>query len=169
MIDEFRNRIIGTFENKRQAFRNPSRFAYVRIVHSDVDGNLIYGEQAYKHSLNAPYRKFVLEPVMDDGRLVVKNYTIKDPNEPVYGTSYKDSLTYREGCDILFNMVDDVFVGSSEGCDCLVNRRGKISYFTTKAKIGPNYYHVIDRGYDPVTKKQMWGTEYGPFEFTKQP
>jgi len=122
MIDEFRNRLIGTFENKRQAYRNPSRFAYVRIVHSDIDGNLIYGEQAYKHSLNAPYRKFVLEPVIDDGRLVVKNYRITSE-----GPISKDSLTYCDGCDILFNMVDDVFVGSSEGCDCLVNRRGKVS------------------------------------------
>ena len=167
MIDEFRNRIIGTFENKRQAYRNPSRFAYVRIVHSDIDGNLIYGEQAYKHSLNAPYRKFVLEPVIDDGRLVVKNYRITAP-KPNLELSH-DDLTYCDGCDILFNMVDDVFVGSSEGCDCLVNRRGKVSYFTTKAKVGINYYHVIDRGFDPITKKQMWGTEYGPFEFTKQP
>lgn len=165
MIDEFRNRLIGTFENKRQAYRNPSRFAYVRIVHSDVDGSLIYGEQAYKHSLNAPYRKFVIEPVIEDGRLVVKNYSITNADEPIS----RDNLTYREGCDILFNMVDDVFVGSSEGCDCMVNRRGRVSYFTTKAKIGLNYYQVIDRGYDPVTKKQMWGTEYGPFEFVKQP
>ena len=166
MIDEFRNRIIGTFENKRQAYRNPSRFAYVRIVHSDIDGNLIYGEQAYKHSLNAPYRKFVLEPVIDDGRLVVKNYRITG-DRPM--PTVKDSLTYSEGCDILFNMVDDVFVGSSEGCDCLVNRRGKVTYLSSKVKLGINYMQTLDRGYDPTTKKQVWGTEYGPFEFMKLP
>ena len=163
MIDEFRNRLIGKFENKRQAFRNPSRFAYVRIIHENVDGKLIYGEQAYHYMLNSPYRKFVLEPVLSDGRLVVKNYSITNPNEPIT----QDNLTYREGCDILFNLVDDVFVGSSEGCNCIVKRNGKDTYFTTKTQLGINYYHVIDRGYDLVTKKQIWGTEYGPFEFAK--
>jgi hypothetical protein len=105
----------------------------------------------------------VLEPVLSDGRLVVKNYSITNPNEPIT----QDNLTYREGCDILFNLVDDVFVGSSEGCNCIVKRNGKDTYFTTKTQLGINYYHVIDRGYDPVTKKQIWGTEYGPFEFAK--
>jgi hypothetical protein len=163
MIDEFRNRLIGKFENKRQAFRNPSRYAYVRIIHEDVDGQLIYGEQAYHYMLNTPYRKFVLEPLLCDGRLVVKNYSIISADEPII----KDNLTYREGCDILFNLIDDVFVGSSEGCDCIVKRNGRDTFFSTKAQIGINYYHVIDRGYDPVSKKQIWGTEYGPFEFVK--
>jgi CpeT protein len=163
MIDEFRNRLIGKFENKRQAFRNPSRFAYVRIIHENVDGSLIYGEQAYHYMLNSPYRKFVLEPVEDNGRLVIKNYSVIDLKLPIT----KDKLSYRDGCDIYFNLIDDVFVGSSEGCNCVVMRGGKETYFATKAQIGPNYYHVIDRGFDPVTKKQIWGTEFGPFEFTK--
>lgn len=166
MIDEFRKRLIGTFENKRQAYRNPSRFAYVRIVHSDIDGNLIYGEQAYKHSLNAPYRKFVIEPTLHDGRLRVKQYRITG-DRPM--PTVKDSLTYSEGCDMMFNMVDDVFVGSSEGCECLVPRRGKITYLSSKVKLGINYMQTLDRGYDPTTKKQVWGTEYGPFEFMKLP
>lgn len=163
MIDEFRNRLIGIFENKRQAFRNPSRFAYVRIVHKDVDGSLIYGEQAYHYMLKSPYRKFVLEPVEDNGRLVIKNYSVTNHDLPIT----KDNLSYRDGCDIYFNLIDDVFVGSSEGCNCVVMRGNKETYFTTKAQVGINYYHVIDRGFDPSSKKQIWGTEFGPFEFTK--
>ena len=58
MIEKFNDWFEGTWENKVQAFSQPSKFAMVRLIHKKVPGTdyMYYGEQAYNFSLSRPYR-----------------------------------------------------------------------------------------------------------------
>ena len=76
-IQRLRELLIGTFDNKRQAYQNPTFYAHIRLIHKDIGNNLIYGEQAYTYDQGRPYRQFVIEPVMDGEVMKVKNYDLK--------------------------------------------------------------------------------------------
>ena len=79
-IQRLRELLIGTFDNKRQAYQNPTFYAHIRLIHKDIGNNLIYGEQAYTYDQGRPYRQFVIEPVMDGEVMKVKKYDIKEKN-----------------------------------------------------------------------------------------
>jgi len=78
MIKEFFRLIEGKFENKIQAFSNPSKYAFIRVTHVNLGDGLIYGEQAYNYQLNKPYRQFVLEPKEENGQIHIYNYELID-------------------------------------------------------------------------------------------
>ena len=43
----------------------------------------------------------------------------------------------------------------------------KNTVLVSKIQMGPDFYQVIDAGFDPVTREQRWGSENGPFFFDK--
>ena len=76
MIEKFNDWFEGTWENKVQAFSQPSKFAMVRLIHKKVPGTdyMYYGEQAYNFSLSRPYRQFIVEALEENGNVLLKNY-----------------------------------------------------------------------------------------------
>jgi hypothetical protein len=38
----------------------------------------------------------------------------------------------------------------------------------TEAILGNNYYNVIDKGMDPETNEQLWGSYHGMFQFDRK-
>ena len=40
-IQRLRELLIGTFDNKRQAYQNPTFYAHIRLIHKDI-GNEMY-------------------------------------------------------------------------------------------------------------------------------
>ena len=62
----------------------------------------------------------------------------------------------------------DGFSGEVEpGCRCLVERKGSLAYLVSSFEIDPRGMRTIDRGHDPATHEQLWGSLAGPFEFER--
>lgn len=172
MIDQFKEFLLGSFNNRTQAFSFPSQYSQISLKHVLLDNGLIYGEQWYSVRKEPPYRQFVLDPHLEDDKIIVTSYKVKNKDNYLYFNNL-DQLTEseiikNEGCDNVFVKRDDVFYGIIKGCDCIVEKNGKTSFLYTASELSEKKYKVIDRGYCPETKKMLWGSEYGMFEFDKQ-
>lgn len=172
MIEEFTEWLLGSFHNRKQAFSYPSQYSQISLRHELLSNNMIYGEQKYSVRKQPPYRQFVLEINQYEDKLIVSSYKVKNGERFLYFTDIdkitKDDLEKNENCDCIFIKQNDVYYGRIMGCECMVNKNGKESFLFTMSELRKNTYRVIDRGYDPVTKKMVWGSEYGMFEFDKQ-
>jgi len=173
MINRFKSLLVGTFDNKNQAYSNPTMYAHIRVTHVDINDGLFYGEQAYTYELNKPYRQFVLEPVQDGSFIKVINYEIKNKSKYL---GYKnldeitrDDLIKKDGCELLFHEpgVKNIFNGGTIGCDCIVSRGGKDTYLESRVTLTVSQYVVIDRGFCVKNHTREWGSEHGPFYFDK--
>ena len=179
MIDKFIEWFEGTWENKVQAFSNPSRFAMVRLTHHKVPGTdtMFYGEQAYNYKLHAPYRQFIVEAVEDpNGQIRVLNYDFEKWRYlgalNLEQIKYDKGLTHKTKCDTImtYDPDKDQFNGSIDGCECLVPYKAdQMTYVRNEATLGVDYYNVVDRGFLVGTTEQVWGGRFGEFEFTKMP
>ena len=173
MIEIFKDYLSGIFDNKRQAFSNPSKYAHIRITHIDIGDGLYYGEQAYNYQLALPYRQFVLEPTLDDDKILVINYEIFDKHLYRNGKNLenltRDSLTRKTGCDTIFEYTHDKFIGGTQGCESFVNWRGRNTYLQTNVELTKDFYYVIDKGMCAEHGHQIWGSKYGRFEFARMP
>lgn len=172
MKNKFLEYLIGNFNNKRQAFSHPTRYAYIRVLHRKISDDLIYGEQAYAFQDVRPYRQFVLKPVEEADTIRVINYEIENPLRFIKGENLdqlkETDLIFRSGCDTIFYEKDNVFYGEVEGCECFVDWRGQQTYVKNKAELGLNYYNVIDQGFAVGTEDRVWGSEHGYFQFMRQ-
>ena len=171
-MNQFLDYLIGDFNNRRQSFSHPTRYAYIRILHRKISDHLVYGEQAYAYKDVRPYRQFVLRPVQEEDSIRVINYDIKDPLRFVRAQNLnlitEEDLILRKGCDTIFTYKDDVYYGSLDGCECLVDWRGEETYLQNKVELGFNYYNVYDKGMCAKTHVQIWGSKHGYFQFVKQ-
>jgi len=173
MIDYFDELIVGSFENKIQAFSHPSKWAFIRITHKRLLNGLYYGEQAYNYQLNRPYRQFVLEPIVEHGKIRIINHDVADKQIFINGRDLNQltraRMRKREGCDVILERVGDDFVGGLTGCNCMVDWKGKDTYLQNEIKLTKDFYYVKDLGYDAEDHKQLWGSKHGPFEFRRMP
>lgn len=172
MVEEFKEFLLGSWNNRRQAFSHPSQYSQISLSHKLLKNGLIYGEQRYTVRKQPPYRQFVLEVKQVDDKIVVTSYKVKDGGKHLYFTDIdeitRENLEKNEGCDCIFIKQQDTFVGRIIGCDCIVERNGKESFLVTMSVLKNDKYKVIDRGYCPETKKMLWGSEHGMFEFDKE-
>lgn len=173
MIEQFKQYLEGVFDNKQQAFSNPTRYAHIRVTHCKIDDNLFYGEQSYNYMLSKPYRQFVLEPVEQNGIIKVINYELKNPELYVNCQNIKDitreDLTERVGCATIFKEIDGGFSGEIEGCECHVNWRGTDTYLLNKIQLAESHYFVLDKGMSKTNNSQIWGSKWGEFKFYRLP
>jgi CpeT protein len=172
MIDEFKEFLLGSFNNRRQAFSFPSQYSQISLKHVLLPNGMIYGEQWYSVRKQPPYRQFVLEAREVDEKIVVSSYKVKDGGKFLYFKDVEnikeEDLEKNEGCDCIFIKKDDTYYGRIIGCDCIVEKNGKTSFLFTMSELRERTYRVIDRGYCPETKEMIWGSEHGMFEFDKQ-
>lgn len=174
MIEKFKSYLVGKFENKKQAFKNPSKFAYIRITHVDIGDGLFYGEQAYNYNLRSPYRQFVLEPIEEGDKIRILNYEILDKNKfkncQDLDKLDRSMLKLKDGCDVVVELVNKVaFKGGIQGCDCYVKWMDRDTYLKNDIELGDGYYFVMDKGMCSEFHHQIWGSKYGKFEFYKMP
>jgi hypothetical protein len=60
------------------------------------------------------------------------------------------------------------FIGEVEpGCRCLVERKGATAYLVSSFELDGQGMRTIDRGHDPSSHEQLWGSLAGPFEFER--
>jgi hypothetical protein len=169
------------FSNQQQAFDNPPFFAHIRVCMRPLPAMVLPGvnflvEQAYDFMLNAPYRIRVLNLVNTGDRLEIENYNIKDERE-FYGASRdrdrlnqltRDRLEKMPGCNMVVEWTGKSFRGNVEpGKACMVERKGQLTYLDSEFEIDDQIFTSLDRGRDPQTNEQIWGSVAGPFEFVR--
>ena len=151
----FHDYLEGTFDNKEQALKYPTRYARIIINHEWIGGDWFHGTQAYYHSQDKPYREFRMRVYPEGEKFRVRNFDIKGE-------------TYKEGCDTLFKLVGNKFYGKNTDCNCWIQWKGIKTYLTNDIILGYNFYNVMDLGIDPETGKKLWGSQWGHLEFKRQ-
>lgn len=173
MIEEFKALLVGKFENKLQAFKNPSKFAYIRITHIDIGDGLYYGEQAYNYNLKSPYRQFILEPIQEENQIRILNHELQSKydfkNCQNLDKINRSMLKLKSGCDVVVTKQEDSFIGGLTGCNCEVDWLGRKTYLQNQIELNQDFYYVIDKGFCSNHHHQIWGSKYGRFEFARMP
>ena len=168
------------FSNQAQAFENPPLYAHILVRFRPLPqlqpGSLLL-EQSYAINPAAPYRIRVLRPERAaDGGLIIHNQALHD-EQRFWGAIddagkrqaiQSEDVRLLEGCTYVVEEVGDGFRGEVEpGCRCLVERKGATAYLVSSFELDPAGMRTIDRGHDPQTHEQLWGSLAGPFEFQR--
>ena len=176
MIEKLNELLAGSFENKRQAFANPSKYAMIMVTHVPIFGEpgWFYGEQAYTYQLNKPYRQFVLKTQIAENKdYEVLNYAIEG-KEQFAGAKNLDNLDksmlrLQDGCTVKLHWSGAGFIGGLTGCDCHVTWNGRETYLQNEIELDADFYYVKDLGFDINQGHQIWGSKHGRFEFKRMP
>ena len=60
------------------------------------------------------------------------------------------------------------YLGEVEpGKKCLVPRDGRLTYLVSEVDVNATDWISRDRGFDPGTDEQLWGSEHGPLRFKR--
>ncbi len=167
------------FSNQAQAFDNPPLYAHI-LVHfrplPQLEAGSLLLEQSYAIDPGTPYRIRVLRAEEQDGGLIIHNQAIRDERR-FWGAVHDEErrlqiqagdLQPLEGCRYVVQEQGSGFVGEVEpGCRCLVERKGSTAYLVSRFDIDGHGMRTIDRGHDPSTHEQLWGSLAGPFEFSR--
>jgi hypothetical protein len=172
--------MVGSFFSKEQAENDSSYFnielEMVKIWKDRADGPWLYIEQAVAESKDKPYRQRVYQlRKRNDGKIESLVYTIPDPLR--FAGDYKnefpllrltpDSLTLKEGCEVvLFQADEGYFEGSTVDRNCSSDLRGA-SYATSEVMIDKDKMISWDRGFDE-SGNQVWGATEGGYIFKKK-
>lgn len=173
--------LAGEFSNREQAFASPAWFSHIRLCIRPLprhvfDGIGFYSEQADDYDWKRPYRVRVLQLIERDGRIESENFVLKDPaaylgacREPErLVTLTRDQIEQLPGCTMVFDHVADAFEGRMlPGKHCRIFRKGQDTYLASEATVRANAFISWDRGLDPQTDEQVWGSYSGAFHFTK--
>jgi len=169
----------GGFSNQAQAFDNPPLYAHIHVHFRPLPqlapGSLLL-EQTYAITPGAPYRIRVLRAERSEAGLIIHNQALREEQrfwgaieaEDRRSRIGADDLLPLDGCSYLVREVGEGFAGEVEpGCRCLVERKGSVAYLVSSFEIDPRGMRTIDRGHDPATHEQLWGSVAGPFEFER--
>jgi hypothetical protein len=152
VLTDFKNKLLGIYHNRTQAFSYPQKWAYINVSFEEVCENEIRSDSWYFiKSRNEPYRSSLLK--------------LKESGDQVIMTPI-NRITDTESCDIIFSYMDNYWVG--ENLKCIIPK--KEIYVSTSLKFDGVNYFSRDAGYDLKTNKFLWGkkSEEGYFHFIKQ-
>jgi hypothetical protein len=167
------------FSNQQQAFENPPLYAHILVTFRPLPqlepGSLLL-EQSYAINPAAPYRIRVLRAEQQSEGLIIHNQALHDDQRfwgAVDDASKRDLISAAdlrplEGCAYVVRETPTGFSGEVEpGCRCLVERKGAMSYLVSSFELSASGMRTIDRGHDPTTHEQLWGSLAGPFAFER--
>ncbi len=145
----------------------------------------LYVEQSMTTATDKPYRQRVyrLSPliytdVTGATQVGVRSEVWELPGDPLrYVGAWRspdpladigpESLSLKEGCEVLlFRAVDGAWRGSTVGDACVSKREGA-AYTTSMVQIDANGLKTLDRGFD-AKGTQVWGSEAGAYEFRRE-
>ncbi|MGB7519455.1 MAG: chromophore lyase CpcT/CpeT [Spirulinaceae cyanobacterium] len=170
------------FSNQEQAFENPPFFAHIRVCIRPLSeeicgGTSLFLEQAYDIAINEPYRVRVFKLTVVEDHILLENFKVKD-QEKYYGASRQkerlqelkaEDLEKLPGCDMTVKWTGNSFNGVVvPGKNCIVERKGKVTYLDNSFDVSEEKLVSYDRGRDPETDELVWGSVAGPFEFHRK-
>ena len=182
LIYELANLMAGDFCNRQQSQANPKDYAHIRIFFRPLpwdffSGIGFYSEQVYDYDLWSPYRQGVHRLVDKGDRIYIENYSLKDAenyagsghNRDILQTIPADGIERRHNCSMVFVKEGEMFRGSVEpGNKCFVHRKGVNTYLVSLVELTETTWISWDRGMDPNTHEQVWGSAKGPLKFKKR-
>ncbi len=148
LLEEFKSKLIGSYDNKQQAFSNPPMWSYINIRFDELSDELIHFKSWYNmNSESDPYRNTKMKLSVSGENVILHS---------------NNSL---ESYEITFEYKNNSWVGMNEKC-IILERNVYVSTFMMFD--GINYYSR-DAGYDLDSNKYIWGkTEQdGEFHFVK--
>lgn len=173
--------IAGDFSNREQAFADPKTYAHIRVFFRPLpfeffSGVGFYSEQTYDHDLWTPYRQGVHRFVDRNDCIYIENYALQDSivfagagrDRNILTTIGRDVIARRYHCSMVFKRDGNKFHGSVEpGKQCFIERNGHKTYLASDVELTENTLETWDRGMDPETDAQVWGSAAGPLFFEK--
>ena len=164
-VDLFLDYFIGKWENRRQALKYSSRFSRVTLRHEKVkieDKDAVYIQQAYKSKEHNPYRRSIMIPYMDnDDNVFLDSFQLRNNQE--YNQLEKSNYT----CSFVAKLVGICFVGNTIKDKSIIEHNYRKVIFKSDFKLDKDNYIVNDSGVDLETNARVFGSEFGPFKFTK--
>jgi CpeT protein len=170
----------GDFSNQKQSFADPKLFAHIHIFFRPLPFNFFnaigfYSEQVYNYDLWTPYRQGVHRLIDEGNRVYIENYSLQDSIRfagaarelSILKTINHDSIDRRFNCSMVFTRQDDTFYGAVEGTQCLIPKNGQSTYLVSDVEITETTWQSLDKGLDPNSHEQVWGSEHGPLKFEK--
>jgi CpeT protein len=172
--------IAGEFSNHKQSFDNPRDFAHIRVFFRPLPweffkGVGFYSEQVYDYNLWTPYRQGVHRFVLEDDRIYVENYSLKEAmlyagsghHRSILETIPTDGIERRYNCSMVFKKEGDTFYGNVEGNQCLITKGDVVTYLISEVELTEKTFTSWDRGIDIKTNEQKWGSDHGALKFEK--
>ena len=179
---EFAKIISGIFSNKEQALDNPKNFAHIQIhfrplYFKTYKSYAFYSEQRYQHDIWNPYRQCINKLSQEKEIFIMSNHKIEDKLRFTGGaldisllddiSKYK--LHKQTGCSMYFRKTKPGnFSGSIEpGEKCIIQNGNEKT--SVKSEVLLNNTNLIseDSGFELVTGRKVWGSNYGPLIFKK--
>ena len=179
----FARTLSGHYSNKRQSSDNPKDYAHINIYFLPLSPQVLgapgfYSEQSYDYDPWRPYRQGIHKLLPStDGPFIVENYSLADPlrvagagKMPELLKAINPSLLQeRCGCAMHFYEIEPgKYQGQVEpGKNCIVPRSGQLTYLVSEVLVDESTWTSRDRGYDPITHAQVWGSEHGKLRFKR--
>ena len=179
---EFATTLSGIYDNINQSQEHPKDFARINIYFRPLPWNVFnapgfYSEQCYDYAPWDPYRQGIHKLTAKDDLFIMSNYGMSNSKRlagagrtpDLLRSLSKASLTERCGCAMHFKKKNTGhYLGMVEpGKKCLVPRGGKLTYLVSEVEVDQENWVSRDRGYDPETDSQMWGSEHGLLKFKR--
>ena len=181
-LAEFAKTLAGVYDNIEQSQKDPKDFARINIFFRPLPWHIFkgpgfYSEQCYDYAPWDPYRQGIHRLTTHKDTFVVENYGFSNPRRLAgAGRDPKimnaiDSTTLKErcGCAMHFHRREKGhYIGKVEpGKNCLVPRDGKLTYLVSEVEVDQENWISRDRGFDPKTDEQIWGSEHGLLRFKR--
>ena len=178
----FAKTLAAHYSNKEQAQKDPIHFAriniYFRPLLWDVfKGPGYYSEQSYDYAPWRPYRQGVHKLLASKEAFILENYSLQEPKRLAGAGFYPDLLNHlcadtllpRRGCAMHFKEIKpNQYRGQVEpGNNCLVPRNNTMTYLVSEVEFDEKIWISRDRGFDPKTHEQLWGSKHGPLHFQR--
>jgi CpeT protein len=176
-LEELISLMTGSFNSERQSkidtsFRDVSIHMYP--IWQDREGKWLYVEQSLSDRQEEPYRQRIYKLSREnDSTFRSDIYTI--PNAGLWACRWQtpeffdrlllETISIREGCEVLIKKVDDKFIGKTRGKNCPSDLQGA-TYVTSEVEISNNRIVTWDRGFNELDSL-VWGALKGGYIFDK--
>ena len=172
----------GDFSNQKQSFADSVNYAHIRVFFRPLPWEFFsaigfYSEQVYDYDLWTPYRQGIHRLIDQGDSIYIENYSLKDAmvyagaghNRDILQTISPDCIERRYNCSMVFTREGDTFRGGVEpGNKCLITKKGIETYLVSDVEITETTWVSWDRGINPATGEQVWGSAKGPLKFEKR-
>ncbi len=179
---EFSKCLAGIYSNKEQSREDPRNYALINIYFIPLKWSFFkrpsfYSEQSYDYSPWSPYRQGIHLLKLDKGKILIENFKPMNQDR-LAGSGFMpellkevetDKILRREGCNMHFYKINHGhYKGEIEpGCNCKVEWNGHMTYVSSKVELTGKNMLTLDEGFDPITRKKIWGSTHGILKFEK--
>lgn len=166
ILDVFLDWMPGVYNNKLQAYKSPFEFPMlqfdIEILPLLVDGLYCFKvSQTKLGQSNEPYRTgYFTANGLQNGSVILRNYEHIN-FESMEFLPYEDSIA-----ELKYDPVGEYFEAAMKTYG--LKKGNSLVSVQSYIKLSKNSLEVLDRGYDPVTEKLLWGLEHGPALLIKE-